>query len=165
MTQRDSGVFTRLGCGFSLFAVFFFSACIVLFLKVRKDPGWDGAASTEGSILTISPSTAYQYSDSPKLSRGPVRVEFEYRVGGETFHQTQSISSGSSFYIGQSVPIIYLPDKPLIAKIPNAEPQDTVPLFVIAMFAVLALLGIVPDLFERLLAARKKQKRKEKPKI
>lgn len=157
MTQRNSGPYIQMGCGCLLLIALLLGTVIALLGKHEADHFWDNGVRVEGRITSIDSEI------SRSRARGRIvgeTVRFWYPVGEQTFHHYQRFSYDTSFYPGQPVPVIYLPNTPWTAEILVDKSIDPF-IVLVTGIGILVLLGLSIRIYRR--SASKKQKPSEKP--
>jgi hypothetical protein len=157
MTQRDSGFYIQLGCGFFVLAAIFLCGFLATFGKIQADHFWDDAIRVEGMIVSVDAKTEFIRYSSARKRIASENVQFEYIVDGQPFYHRQRFDYDTPFYMGQTVPVIYLPNTPWTAEIVLDTDVDPYTVFAIGIRGVL-MIGVLMILFGS--NSRKKQKRK-----
>jgi hypothetical protein len=160
MTQRDSGFYIQLGCGFFVLAAIFLCGFLATFGKIQADHFWDGGTHVEGVVVGIEPEIVTSSNSIGTDIRKRIaseNVQFEYLVDGQPFYHRQRFHYDTPFYVGQTLPVVYLPNTPWTAEIVLDADVDPYTVFAIGIGGVL-MIGVLMILFGS--NSRKKQKRK-----
>jgi hypothetical protein len=156
MTQRDSGFYIQIGCGFFILLAIFTAAFLLVFAKIQANHFWGDGVRVEGVVVAVDAQTFPQSVSASKKKIIGENVQFEYLVDGQPFYHRQHFSYDTSFIVGQKVPVIYLSNHPWTAEIQNTSVEDHSLLFLI--FGPLTAIVIGALMIRR--DPRKKQKRK-----
>jgi hypothetical protein len=158
-TQHDPGHAFQRGCGLYALGILFLFTLALIFAKIQADHFWDGGVHVEGVVISVDNETIHQGKYGNKAKNSSERVQFEYLVNGQPFRHRQLFSYNTSFYVGQTVPVVYLPNAPWTAETLVDKSIDPFMVFVTGL-SVLVLAGLSIDVYRGSL--HNKQKRKEK---
>jgi hypothetical protein len=141
MTQRNSGFSIPSGFRF-LLTVLFILGVGILFTKILRNGLWNARGLVEAVVIDIH----IQSGNTAVRGASPLweTIQFEYSIDGQKFSPRQSFSYNTSFFIGQTVPVRYLPETPWVAKIQTGILDDGIflpigLLLTMSIFAIMAM--------------------------
>jgi hypothetical protein len=158
MTQQNSGTAFQRGCGVLAIGLVFLCSLVALFAKIQADHVWDKAIHVTGTVKAFRADVVNTSIYTAKLSDTTKTVFYEYPVKEQIFQDRQTVPYKTFFFIGQKVPVMYLPDNPWDAQMLIDEPANTIQPPIAGIVGLIGLgIGIRMVAHQR---TRKKQKRK-----
>ena len=139
-TRRALGMFTRVfrAAAFILGAVAVISSFSTLYFVLRAETA-DG--EVVGFEEVTNPAPAVNPSGTSSFEHAI--VEFETAAGDTTRFQGRSGRAGNTFVVGDSVDVLYRPDRPGVARINSILEVWATPLIFGGLFLVFGILGLI----------------------
>ena len=154
-TPDDAGRAFQRGCGVYALGMLFLFSLVVIFAKIQADHFWDKGVHVEGIVISVDSETVRQGTIGNTRRIASENVQFEYLVDEQPFRHRQHFPYDTSFYPGQTVPVVYLPNTPWTAEILVDKTIDPF-MVVVTAAGVIVLVGLSIAAHSR----HNKQKRK-----
>ena len=139
-TQRTLGMFTRVfrGAALALGVVAIISALSTLFFVLRAEPA---RGEVVGFEQVTNPAPVVNPGGSSSFNHAV--VEFETAAGDSSRFQGRSGRADNTFAVGDSVDVLYRPDRPSVARIDSIPEVWATPLIFGALFLIFGILGLI----------------------
>ncbi len=139
-TQRALGMFTRVfrAAALVLGAIAVISAISTLYFLVRAEPA---SGQVVGFEEVTNPAPTANPAGTSSFEHAV--VEFETAGGDTRRFQGRSGRAGSTFAVGDSVGVVYRPDRPDLARIDSIPEVWATPLIFGGLFLVFGILGLI----------------------
>lgn len=141
MSRKRNDILMKLIACCFLIASTVMTANIILFLA--------SAISSTGEVVSLVPVNSTS-SDNGVLTTYAPSIVFTTKNGQKISFTSELSTSSSNFFVGQKIPILYLPNEPKSAKINNSF-QIWMPPVIVGVFGVfMVLVWVGQAIFQRL---------------